>query len=156
MHGLHGGVLMTATLSPVLFDSREQTPWEALPGVVMQRVTMAEGDYTTEKLQGIAVIERKSVADFASSITHGRERFDDEIRRLHAYKWKAIIVEGNVDEVWRNHKIHVHAIIGSCASFMARADCPALFGGTRPAAARLAFGILRRWEERIAAEEGGK
>jgi len=113
---------------------------------------MAEGDYTTEMLQGIAVIERKSISDFASSITHGRERFDDEVRRLMAYRWRAIVVEGEIGEVWRNHAVHPHSVIGSVASFFARADLPCLFAGTPAAGGRLIAGILRRWEERLIAE----
>lgn len=137
----------------VFVDSREQTPFDPLPGVELRRATLDAGDYTTERLQGIAVIERKSVADFAGSITHGRERFDDEIRRLLAYRWRCIVVEGEIGEVWHAANVHPHSVLGSCASFMARSDCPVLFAGTRAAAARLAFGILRRWEERLQAEK---
>jgi ERCC4-type nuclease len=138
----------------VIVDTREQMPFDLLPGVEMVRATLDAGDYTTVALQGIAVIERKSVADFASSITHERERFDDELRRLRGYRWRCIIVEGEIGEVWRAAAVHPHSVIGTCASFMARSDCPVLFAGTRAAAARLAFGILRRWEERLAAEGG--
>jgi ERCC4-type nuclease len=136
----------------VYFDTREQTPIEPPPGVVVERVTMETGDYTTPVLQGIAAIERKSVSDFASSITHGRERFDDEVRRLLAYRWRAIVVEGEIAEVWRASAVHPHSVLGSVASFFARSDLPCLFAGTRPAAARLICGILRRWEERLATE----
>ncbi|HEY1695175.1 MAG TPA: ERCC4 domain-containing protein [Polyangiaceae bacterium] len=133
----------------VLCDTREQTPWEPLPGVTMKRATLDAGDYTTEVIQGIAVIERKSVSDFAGSITRSRERLDDELRRLCDYRWRTVIVEGDIAEVWRVANVHPHSVVGSCASFFARSDCPVLFAGTRRLAARLAFGILRRWEERV-------
>ncbi len=139
----------------VLCDTREQTPIEPPAGVVLERVTMSEGDYTTPLLQGIAAIERKSVSDFASSISHGRERLDDEVRRLLAYRWRAIVIEGEIGEVWRTSAVHPHSVLGSVASFFARSDLPCLFAGTRPAAARLICGILRRWEERLAAESSG-
>jgi DNA excision repair protein ERCC-4 len=138
----------------VLFDSREQIPWDPLPGVTMTKATLSEGDYTTARLQGVAVVERKSIHDFASSITWGRERLDDEVRRLRGYRWRCVIVEGEISEVWRVARIHPHAVLGTCASFYSRADCPVLFAGTRAGAARLAFGILRRWEERLAGEGG--
>ena len=145
---------MTATTLAVLFDSREQRPLEPLPGVTMVKATLDAGDYTTDRLEGIAVIERKSVDDFASSITRDRERLEDEIRRLRDYRFRCIVVEGDIGDVWRLHRIHPHSVIGTCASFFARADCPVLFAGTRAAAGRLIFGILRRWEERVAAEGG--
>ncbi len=113
---------------------------------------MSEADYTSPKLQGIGVVERKSTSDFASSITHSRERFDDEVRRLKAYRWKCIIVEGSLHDVYRCTTAHPHSIIGSIASFYARADIPTIFAGNAAGAGRLIAGILRRWEERILAE----
>jgi ERCC4-type nuclease len=143
---------MTAAKTPpleVLYDSREQTPFEPLPGVTLTRVTLETGDYTTELLQGIAAVERKSVSDFASSITHGRERFDDEVRRLRAYRWRTVIVEGDVSDISRVSGVHPNSVIGTVASFQARSDLPCLFAGSRLAAARLTFGLLRRWQERL-------
>jgi len=128
------------------------------PGVVLRRVSMSTGDYCTEKLQAIAVIERKSVSDFASSISHDRERFDDEIRRMRDYRWRAIVVEGDLSEVYRASNVHPNSVIGSIASFFARNDCPTFFAVNPPGAGRLICGILRRWEERLEAEqaEGGQ
>jgi len=131
----------------VLFDSREQAPWDPLPGVTMERATLDAGDYTTTGLQGRAVIERKSASDFASTITAGRERFEDELRRLRAYERKLVIVEGDLADVYRSTAAHPHSIIGTVASLTARWDCPVIFAGNRASALRLGFGILRRWEE---------
>jgi ERCC4-type nuclease len=136
----------------ILYDSREQRPAPMPEGVVLERVTMSEGDYTTPALQGVAVIERKSVSDFASSITRDRERFDDEMRRLLAYRWKCIVVEGDLSEVYRTSATHPHSVLGSIASFFARSDCPVLFAVNPAGAGRLIAGILRRWEERLTAE----
>jgi ERCC4-type nuclease len=136
----------------VWYDTREQDPFEPIEGVTLERVSLPTGDYTTERLQLVAVIERKSILDFASSITHGRDRLDSEIDRMKDYKWRAIIVEGSIDAVWRERQIHPHSVIGTVASFLARHDVPVLFAGTRVAAARMAFGCLRRWEERLLAE----
>jgi ERCC4-type nuclease len=123
--------------------------------VVLERVTMAEADYTSPGLQGVAVVERKSVADFAQSLTHSRERFDDEVRRLRGYRWKAIVVEGDLSTVYREAPgVHPHSVLGSVASFLARADLPTLFAANASGAGRLICGLLRRWEERLAAELG--
>jgi ERCC4-type nuclease len=120
--------------------------------VTLERWTLETGDYTTPALQAIAVIERKSVGDFASSLTRDRERFDDEIRRMLAYRWRAIVVEGDLSEVYRVTAAHPHSVLGSIASLFARADCPCLFAVNPHGAGRLISGILRRWEERIASE----
>jgi ERCC4-type nuclease len=88
--------------------------------VAVERATLREGDYTTRGLQTIAVVERKSVSDLASTITHGRERFDREVERLRPYRWKCIVVEGDITQVYRASMAHPHSIIGSIASFYAR------------------------------------
>jgi ERCC4-type nuclease len=138
----------------VLCDSREQRPPPFPEGIVLERATLGEGDYSTPTLRDVAVIERKSVGDFASTITHGRARFDRELVRLGGYRWKAIVVEGELGEVYRSSAVHPHSVIGSIASFFARADVATLFIGNPAGAGRLIAGILRRWEERVASEAG--
>jgi ERCC4-type nuclease len=137
----------------ILVDTREQLIPPFPAGVLVERVTMDAGDYTTPGLQGIAVIERKSVSDFAQSITHSRERFDDEVRRLVGYRWRCIVVEGDLSTVYRESRVHPHSVLGSIASFFARADLATLFAVSASGAGRLIAGILRRWEERLQAEK---
>jgi ERCC4-type nuclease len=131
----------------ILVDTREKVdlPWPE--GVTTERASMGEADYTTPKLQGRAVIERKSGEDFIGSIGSGRERLDDELRRLRDYARKCIVVESDILALYRMTQMHPHAILGTCASFWARSECPVLFAGNRAGAARLIAGILRRWEE---------
>jgi ERCC4-type nuclease len=146
---------VSATPPFVIFvDSREQCPPPFPAGVTLERVTMSEADYTTPTLQGIAVIERKSAGDFASTLTAGRERFEDELRRLDGYKWKAIVVESDLSFVYRVSQAHPNSILGTIASFYARHDLPTLFAVNPAGAGRLIAGILKRWEERLAAETG--
>jgi ERCC4-type nuclease len=136
----------------IICDTREQTPPPFPDGVVLERRTLHEADYTTPALADVARVERKSVSDFASTITHGRDRFDREIERLRPYRWKAIVVEGDLSEVYRASLVHPHSVLGSIASFFARHDCPTLFAANPAGAGRLIAGLLRRWEERLHAE----
>src|SRR5579859_7064593 len=85
----------------VCCDTREKCPPPFPEGVALERWSMPTGDYSTPSLQAVAVIERKSVVDFAYSITRARERFDDEIGRLRNYRWKAIVVEGELSAIYR-------------------------------------------------------
>jgi ERCC4-type nuclease len=121
-------------------------------GIVIERATLAEADYTTPGLIRIARIERKSPADLASTLSHGRERFDREVQRLQPYRWKCVVVEGDLSEVYRTTAMHPHSILGSIASLYARWDVPVLFAVNPAGAGRLIAGLLRRWEERLAAE----
>jgi ERCC4-type nuclease len=145
---------MTTRVTPlvVLVDTREQTPPPFPEGVTIERASMGEADYTSPALQAIAAIERKSLVDFANSISHQRERLDDELRRLVPYRFKCIVVEGELSQLYRVTSMHRHSILGSIASFYARRDCPTLFVGNPAGAGRLIAGLLRRCEERVLAE----
>jgi ERCC4-type nuclease len=135
----------------VYCDSREQCPPPFPEGVVLERVTMSEADYTSPGCEGVGVIERKG-SDFLSSLTHDRERFEDELRRLQGYRWRCLVVENDLTAIFRLSATHPHSIIGSVASLYARWDCPVLFAGNASGAGRLIAGILRRWCERLERE----
>ncbi len=139
----------------ILADTREQMIPPFPPGVEVQRATLGEADYTTPALRTIAVIERKSAADLASTLSWGRERFDREVQRLQAYRWKCIVCESDLSQVYRLTAMHPHSIIGSLASLYARWEIPTLFCANESGAGRLIAGLLKRWEERIEAEKVG-
>jgi ERCC4-type nuclease len=138
----------------IFVDSREQRPPPFPDGVVLERVTLSEGDYTSEICQGVAVIERKNPDDFASSLTRDRERLEDELRRLQGYRWKLVCVESDITTIYRTSGMHPHSLLGSVASLTARWDCPVLFAGNAAGCGRLIAGLLSRWGKRIEAERG--
>lgn len=140
----------------VIRDTREQRP-PPFPSDVHTIVqTLKEADYSSPKLLGIGAVERKSVSDFCSTITRGRERFERELDRLRSYRFKAIVVEGDLVDVMRRSGAHPHSILGSIASFLARYDIPVIFAGNlagdRSHVGYLIAGLLRRWEERLVDE----
>jgi ERCC4-type nuclease len=137
----------------ILCDTREQSPPPFPDGVVLERRTMPTADYTTEALLMIAVVERKSPADLAGTLSFGRERWDREVERMHAFRWKALVVEGSMSDVMHNRKLHPNSLIGSVASLAARHDVQVLFVPTPECAGRMIAGLLRRWQERLQAEE---
>jgi ERCC4-type nuclease len=132
-------------------DTREQLVPPFPPGVEVVRHMMSEADYSTPALVDTARIERKSVGDFVSTLSWGRERFDREVQRLQPFRWKVIVVEGNLTDTYRVSAMHPHSILGSIASLYARWDVPTLFAGNEVGCGRLMAGILRRWEARAAA-----
>jgi ERCC4-type nuclease len=136
----------------ILCDTREQRPPPFPEGVVLERCTLGEADYTGVRCQGVGVIERKSASDFVSSLSHGRERFDDEIRRLQPYRWKLVVVEADLSQIYRVSAMHPHSILGSIASLTARWDTPVLFAANEAGCGRLIAGVIRRWEARILSE----
>jgi len=137
-------------------DTREKQIPPFPIGVTVERHMMAEGDYSCPELIDVARIERKSGGDFASTMAWGRERFDREIERLKAFRWRCIVVEADFSMVMREAPgVHPHSLIGSVAALYARHDCPTFFSVNPTAAGRLIVGVLRRWVQRIEAERAG-
>jgi len=70
----------------IKIDSREQRPWEFPAGVQTVIGKLDEGDYAIEGLEGKFGIERKSLPDMWQSLTHDRDRFERELRRVKEKK----------------------------------------------------------------------
>ncbi len=65
----------------IIIDTREQLPlWDPINFEVIRK-KLDEGDYTTEKLENKAHIERKSPIDFYGSLIQNHKRFSREIQR---------------------------------------------------------------------------
>ncbi len=71
-----------------LIDTREQKPLD----IKGQKVKLNVGDYTTNSLQHLFCIERKSPADLYQTITRGHNRFKREIKRALEADIKLIVV----------------------------------------------------------------
>jgi ERCC4-type nuclease len=138
----------------ILADTREQAVPPFPDGVEVRRHLLHEADYSTPALEMVARIERKSATDFASTLSWGRERFDREVQRLQAFRFKCVVVEADLSTVYRVTSMHPHAILGSIASLYARWEIPTLFAGNAAGCGRLIAGLLKRWEERVASEAG--
>jgi len=121
----------------IVVDTREQLPWgfefvDKTTGELKTYDTASakidEGDYELEGLHGTCVIERKSLPDFVSSITWGRDRFVRELERMQEkVEHPFVFIEANVDEVLRGeyqNNVVPRAIIGSALSFAV--DFPAV------------------------------
>ena len=145
------------TLLHIYEDSRQQHSYrrlfEALPGVTCITKTLPEADLTTEILWKIGAIEIKR-DDFGPAIGGDRERVDRMIERLRPYRFKCILVADDLTSVYRKTQVHVNANLGTIASWHARHDCPVVFCGNDAGAARVAAGLLLRWQQRIEAEKG--
>lgn len=96
----------------IVVDTREQAGWH-FTGItddatgrplIVPLITdqaLPTGDYSIAGLEGLVTIERKSVGDFAASITHERDRFEREMERMRdmvrAGGFAAVVIEGD----WR-------------------------------------------------------
>ena len=84
----------------IIEDRREQRPLDFSPfaqyGVKVEHAALRTGDYTIKGLRRQVVIERKSLQDCVSTLTHGRERFTREIYDRAAFATlKVLVVEAS-------------------------------------------------------------
>ncbi len=80
----------------IIIDTREQTPW-AFPRelATVQSCKLDAGDYALAEDPGFA-IERKSLDDFAGTISSGWQRFERELDRMRLFPVQVMIVEGKL------------------------------------------------------------
>lgn len=105
----------------VIVDTREQTPWDLSP-LVMVPGTLRSGDYALEANPLACAVERKSVPDFLACIGRERERFEHELHRLQGYEARAVIVEGALADLhnYPRTQLQPSHINGAIAAWSAR------------------------------------
>lgn len=120
----------------IITDTREILPWFRgpvhIPGksrtiVVHQtvkRATMKTGDYTIEGMEDQVTIERKSCNDLLGTVTRGRRRFERELARLQEFRWSAVFVESDWQDIVTYALAHTsldpNSIEGSILAWMVR------------------------------------
>lgn len=123
----------------VLIDTREQRPLRFVPelGVECGVATLPAGDYSVRGYTHLIALERKSVSDLVQTLSHGRERFENELDLLAEYKWKAILIEGDQVDIeahaYRSNMLP-KSVLGSLRAFYWRWGVPH-FWCTSPAGA---------------------
>jgi ERCC4-type nuclease len=83
----------------ILIDTREQRPYTFSAAIPTRRTRLFYGDYSLEGMVGRVAIERKSLGDWVSTITHSRARFTRELEKLSTFEWAYVVVEGNEDTI---------------------------------------------------------
>ena len=102
-------------------DTREQLPYDLKPFNVIVK-GLKSGDYSLLGFEDKVSIERKTLADFVGSISHGRDRFEREVERLQSFESKVILVEGSAADI-ANHRyqsqMHPNSVMGTIAKYAA-------------------------------------
>lgn len=136
----------------VVVDNREKRPFNL--GMPTVGGHLPTGDYALEACPDLAVVERKSVVDLVSCVSHERARFQREIKRLLSYPARLVVVEGTLDEIrmgqWRGRTLP-QSVVSSCLAWMGE-GIPFLFCNGHEEAGKLAskwFQLVarRRWRE---------
>jgi DNA excision repair protein ERCC-4 len=138
---------------PVVVDSREQLPYEFADHVAagiatLTRAALPTGDYSILGYEDRVAIERKSLADYVSTVIHARERFSRELQQLARYELRGVVVEGSLEDVLEHRyktAAFPNSIWGATISIVADHCVPVYWCGSRPIACRFTFDLLRRW-----------
>lgn len=138
----------------VVVDSREQAPYSFDPEkITAVRKALPAGDYSLAGREDRVAVERKSMADFVTTVIRGRKRFHRELQKLAAFEAACVVVECNfrdlVDGRYRSDA-HPHAIIATVASIVVDFGVPVFFCSDRQAACRFVEEYLTRFHRRIA------
>jgi len=137
----------------ILIDTREQRALRFPPdlGVDCGVATLPAGDYSVRGYTHVIAIERKSVSDLISTLTKGRERFENELDLLAEYRWKAILIEGRRGDVeagiYRSLATP-QSIIGSLRAIWMRWGVPAFWLDSPEGCAREVAWYARRLHEK--------
>lgn len=113
----------------VLIDTREQRPLRFAPELEVDcgTASLPAGDYSVRGFTHLIALERKSIADLVQTLSHGRERFENELDLLAAYRWKAILIEGDQVDIeghaYRSNMLP-KSVLGSLRAFYWRWGVP--------------------------------
>jgi ERCC4-type nuclease len=138
----------------IVTDTREQYP---LKFTRCQSVigTLPTGDYAVQNLESYLCVERKSLPDLvACCCSQQRDRFEAELMRMKAYRFKYLIVEATLKDIYTGEyrsKANPESVVGSILSFSQRYDVMPILAGDKDQAAKvvehLALMMVRRLDE---------
>jgi len=142
----------------VIADTREQNPWtfEDL-GVHVTRATLHTGDYSLPGLEHRVAIERKSADDFVGTVLRERARFYQELERLRAFEFRAVIVEASVRDLVAGRyrsRVRPEVVLGFVGEIAVAQSVPVYLAGSRAEAQVLAAAFLRQAEKKLSSSPG--
>jgi hypothetical protein len=133
-----GGVLAIAV------DSHERYAWSfAHQQATTVRATLPAGDYGIVDEAGdvIAAVERKSLADFVSTLTNGKLRY--AMAALASLPRAAVVVEDRYSSIFKLTRVRPRTVADGLAELQVRyPNVPIVFCETRPLAQEWAYRFL--------------
>jgi len=142
----------------IVIDTREQQPYGFDCPTVCRKLDA--GDYSVNGLESAVAVERKSLADFTSTVMHEFQRFVVELEKLSAMEAACIVVEADLDAVLRGketealHNTSPGSLLGAALWLSLRFGVPIYWCGSRQAARAFTDGFLRMFV-RTRREHGG-
>ena len=115
----------------VVVDTREQKPYK-FNNFIVKKLDI--GDYSIEGYEDIIAIERKTLADWISSVTKNRKQMEEKIiiakEKLSYY---TIVIESDLPKMWkksRYSKVAPVAYINTAIKWSVKYNLPIFFSST--------------------------
>jgi len=143
----------------IVQDSREQSPFhfdgEQYDNVEVQEGSLTTGDYSLAGLESRVAVERKSLPDFMTSISTGRDRFERELTRARGLDAFMVVVEAPFSEIVAGNyrsRMKPKAATQTVYSFMSRYRATFHFAQSRAWAEYATYSFLRHYAKRVEKE----
>lgn len=127
----------------IIVDTRERYPWKfAHQQVTTERGTVSVGDYAVHDGDDlVAVVERKSLADLAGSLSSGRMAY--RLGELSEAPRAVVVVEDRYSSVFKLRHVRPALVADMLAECQVRwPSVPILFAESRPLAQESAYRFL--------------
>ena len=99
---------MTKKTFTIIQDTREKKPWAFVATGSVGDIKVSKldtGDYSIEGMEDILMIERKaSVDEIFMNLGVQWERFEREMERAKPYKYKYLVIEATMRDVYRGSR----------------------------------------------------
>ena len=137
----------------VVVDTREQLPYTDWQDREPVSAKLDQGDYALEGLDGLLVVERKSLDDFVGCCGRERDRFERELERLREIvRWPFVVIEATPQDVAK-HNYHGFmepaAVVASPLAWALDYDVHFIWGGDRAHANAIVRRLFNVLEERV-------
>ncbi len=136
-------------LPTILVDTREQNPFlfRKSPRCAGHEIAaLPYGDYTIKGNLDLIAIERKqSIDEIANNLFREGERFEAELEKMKASKYRYIVVEGKWSDIFNGHKytkMNRGVILDRICSLSIRFDVSIIFAEDRITAGRVIHSLL--------------
>jgi hypothetical protein len=107
---------------------------------------MKTGDYTVEGYESEIAIERKSLDDLATCLSGDCGRFQRQLERLRAFKYRAVVIEGGTRDILQGAyyaPVRPVKLLQRVSDCMARYKIPFLLADCVDDARDLALSFMR-------------
>lgn len=128
----------------IAIDSREHLPYEFSPA---ERVTLPTGDYSIVGLADRVAVERKRPEEIFQCVGRERRRFENELRRLAALEYAAVVIEGPLRSLLapRWSRVRPKSAINSLIAWSIRHGVHVWFADDRELARAMTYRILQKF-----------